>query len=381
MTELRGRRSRMHRRRTGRAELHTVDGPPRRPPRMPWSVGTCRAAARRRRTGPTTRRRDPIAPARPRRGDVDAAFDGELAALLALAGATGRRGRGRPDPDPGHGHRTAGRRRRARPGRATTARRPSSCAARPGAAARALAGTDHAVTTLSWPGAGRRRRDAPRARCWAPTPSPSTRAPGAAHRCAGSTSSPTDAEEAEAALRRATAVATAVTTARDLVNTPPNDLFPADLRRRAPRRWARPPGWRSRCSTRRRSRRAGTAASSASAAARRASPGWCGCAGPGGPAPRATVALVGKGITFDTGGISIKPAAHMDQMKLGHGRRGRRGGDDGARRAARAAGDGHRDRADGREHAVGDGVPARRRAAACTAAGPSRCSTPTPRAG
>ena len=30
--------------------------------------------------------------------------------------------------------------------------------------------------------------------------------------------------------------------------------------------------------------------------------------------PRATVALVGKGITFDSGGISIKPGAKMDQM-------------------------------------------------------------------
>lgn len=31
-------------------------------------------------------------------------------------------------------------------------------------------------------------------------------------------------------------------------------------------------------------------------------------------APTATVALVGKGITFDSGGLSIKPAAKMDQM-------------------------------------------------------------------
>jgi leucyl aminopeptidase len=37
----------------------------------------------------------------------------------------------------------------------------------------------------------------------------------------------------------------------------------------------------------------------------------------GGPASgRRTVALVGKGITFDTGGISIKPAADMEQMKF-----------------------------------------------------------------
>jgi len=28
------------------------------------------------------------------------------------------------------------------------------------------------------------------------------------------------------------------------------------------------------------------------------------------------VVLVGKGVTFDTGGISIKPAAEMDEMKF-----------------------------------------------------------------
>jgi leucyl aminopeptidase len=35
----------------------------------------------------------------------------------------------------------------------------------------------------------------------------------------------------------------------------------------------------------------------------------------GGAAKRKPVALVGKGITFDTGGISIKPSAEMDEMK------------------------------------------------------------------
>ena len=35
----------------------------------------------------------------------------------------------------------------------------------------------------------------------------------------------------------------------------------------------------------------------------------------GGPAKKAPVVLVGKGITFDTGGISLKPAADMDEMK------------------------------------------------------------------
>ncbi len=36
----------------------------------------------------------------------------------------------------------------------------------------------------------------------------------------------------------------------------------------------------------------------------------------GGPAKQAPVVLIGKGITFDTGGISLKPAAEMDEMKF-----------------------------------------------------------------
>ena len=36
----------------------------------------------------------------------------------------------------------------------------------------------------------------------------------------------------------------------------------------------------------------------------------------GGPKDEAPVVLIGKGITFDTGGISIKPAAEMDEMKF-----------------------------------------------------------------
>jgi leucyl aminopeptidase len=39
----------------------------------------------------------------------------------------------------------------------------------------------------------------------------------------------------------------------------------------------------------------------------------------GGPKSQAPVVLVGKGITFDTGGISIKPAAGMDEMKFDMG--------------------------------------------------------------
>src|SRR5438093_11715861 len=34
----------------------------------------------------------------------------------------------------------------------------------------------------------------------------------------------------------------------------------------------------------------------------------------GGPSSQAPIALVGKAITFDSGGISIKPAANMEEM-------------------------------------------------------------------
>lgn len=39
----------------------------------------------------------------------------------------------------------------------------------------------------------------------------------------------------------------------------------------------------------------------------------------GGPKGQAPVVLVGKGITFDTGGVSIKPSADMDEMKFDMG--------------------------------------------------------------
>ncbi|MDT5182949.1 MAG: leucyl aminopeptidase [Mycobacterium sp.] len=127
----------------------------------------------------------------------------------------------------------------------------------------------------------------------------------------------------KAAAERATAIATAVATARDLVNTPPSHLYPAEFAKRAKalgeatglevevlddkalakegyggvvgvgKGSSRPPrlvrlahrGAKNKLRT----RGAGT-----------------------GKAKK--VALVGKGITFDTGGISIKPAANMHHM-------------------------------------------------------------------
>jgi leucyl aminopeptidase len=118
----------------------------------------------------------------------------------------------------------------------------------------------------------------------------------------------------DAAERLAGAAITgrAVCAARDLINTPPNDLFPAEFARRAVE-MAEAVGVEVEVLD-----------ESELAAA-----GYGGVLGVGTGSsrpprlvrlrhthPEATrsVALVGKGITFDTGGISIKPAAGMDHM-------------------------------------------------------------------
>ena len=113
-------------------------------------------------------------------------------------------------------------------------------------------------------------------------------------------------------LERAEAIATAVATARDFVNTPPSHLYPEEFAQRA--------------------KALGSAAGlkvEILDEAALAKDGYGGIVGVGQGSSRPprlvrlthtagrkakTVALVGKGITFDTGGISIKPAAGMDHM-------------------------------------------------------------------
>ena len=95
----------------------------------------------------------------------------------------------------------------------------------------------------------------------------------------------------------------------------------------------------------------------------------------------AHLALVGKGITFDSGGLTIKPAAGMDDDEVRHGRRRRRR----RRRRSRSPSSGCRSRSPRSRRWPRTWCPAPRCAPAtcsrCTAARPSRCSTPTPRAG
>ncbi|ONI79174.1 leucyl aminopeptidase [Actinosynnema sp. ALI-1.44] len=121
-----------------------------------------------------------------------------------------------------------------------------------------------------------------------------------------------NSKENKATLKAATAIAEAVSTARDLINTPPNDLFPASFADRAAKL----------------GEAAGLTVEVLDEKALRRG-GFGGILGVGsgssrlprlvrlsykGPKASKKVALVGKGITFDTGGISLKPPANMEEM-------------------------------------------------------------------
>ena len=123
-----------------------------------------------------------------------------------------------------------------------------------------------------------------------------------------------DDEALRTAVTRAGVVARAVWLARDLVNTPPSDLHPAELAQTA-------------------ADRAGGAGVVVEVLEGEAllegrfggivGVGQGSAHGPrlvhlsyrGGTGAATRLALVGKGITFDSGGISLKPAAAMEEMK------------------------------------------------------------------
>jgi len=118
---------------------------------------------------------------------------------------------------------------------------------------------------------------------------------------------------AKAAVKRSVVVAAAVHLARDLVNTAPNDLHPVELAAAAQAA----------------AKRAGiTARVLDEKALRREGFGGILAVGTGSVNPprlvhltyrgrgaKTSLAVVGKGITFDSGGLSIKPSAAMHQMK------------------------------------------------------------------
>ncbi|MEP7131918.1 MAG: leucyl aminopeptidase [Acidobacteriota bacterium] len=121
------------------------------------------------------------------------------------------------------------------------------------------------------------------------------------------------ASEVQAVLRDAPVLAEVLRWARDLGNTPANDLGPAEFAREA-RTMARRTGVILTALDKRgieRERMAGLLAVNSGSV--RPPVFLIGEHRP--PGSRGTAVLVGKGITFDSGGISIKPAASMGEMK------------------------------------------------------------------
>jgi leucyl aminopeptidase len=115
-----------------------------------------------------------------------------------------------------------------------------------------------------------------------------------------------------AALKRARIVAEAVTTTRDLVNTPPNDLYPETFAARAVELAARADV--SAEVLDRRGLNRGNYGGILAVGAGSARPPRLVRLDYIPPYPRARVALVGKGITFDSGGLNLK-TANLTWMK------------------------------------------------------------------
>ena len=178
-----------------------------------------------------------------------------------------------------------------------------------------------------------------------------------------STSSATAAPRCATRSSRGAAIADAVTWARDMVNTPSKEKPPADMVAAARKLLRGTRRHRAGARRRRSSRRRSSVACSASARARSRRPRFLKMtyAPPG--ARGKPLALVGKGVVFDSGGLSLKTGGRHGDDEDRHVGRG--GGDRARCRRCRTLGvktRGHRLRAAGREHAERHRDPPGRRA-------------------
>jgi leucyl aminopeptidase len=119
----------------------------------------------------------------------------------------------------------------------------------------------------------------------------------------------------EKALREAVATADGADLARTLGNLPPNVCTPAYLAEEA-RKLARQYKLGLEVLERRDMEKLGMGALLAVTSGSQQPPKLIVLRYNGGPKSRKPVAFVGKGITFDTGGISLKPSGEMDEMKF-----------------------------------------------------------------
>jgi leucyl aminopeptidase len=121
------------------------------------------------------------------------------------------------------------------------------------------------------------------------------------------------AKDAKSQAARAAAVAAAVATARDFVNTPPSHLFPAEFAKRA-KAFGEAAGLTVEVLDEKALEKAGYGGIVGVGKGSSRPPRLVRLTYKSGKRGAKRVALVGKGITFDTGGISIKPAASMHHM-------------------------------------------------------------------
>jgi len=125
-----------------------------------------------------------------------------------------------------------------------------------------------------------------------------------------------DARRARAALAHGEAIAAGSATARTLGNRPPNVCTPAHLAEEARALGRAHAKLSVRVVEEAQMRRLAMGAFLAVARGSRQAPKLIVAQYAGGKRGTPPVVLVGKGVTFDTGGVSLKPAATMDEMKF-----------------------------------------------------------------
>jgi leucyl aminopeptidase len=127
-----------------------------------------------------------------------------------------------------------------------------------------------------------------------------------------------DAGAARAGIERGLAIGLGINTARDLGNRPGNHCTPTQLGEQA-KHVGKTHNMAVEVLQRDALQKLGMGSFLAVAQGSVEPPAFIVMRYQGAPKDQAPVVLVGKGITFDTGGISIKPAAEMDEMKFDMG--------------------------------------------------------------
>ena len=163
-------------------------------------------------------------------------------------------------------------------------------------------------------------------------------------------------------LRRGEIYGESANFARDLVNTPALDATPEYLAAQA-QKMARDVGLTAKVWSRAQLEKGGFGGVLGVGSGSVNEPRMVELTYAGGRASAQPIAITGKGITFDSGGLSIKDSHGMETMKIDMSGRGRDARHHARRRAAQAEGQRRRGDPVRREHAERLGHPARRRAA------------------